>query len=536
MAVTHTTAGIALLQGLITPGTAFNVDSVQIGTLAPAQRYDAAETQTALVDTTPLVVAQTGLTVAGRNSWVQHRIRIPEQTSALAMSEIGLFVGATLYMVWADADGDLGAVAAGHEGLATVQYRLINGVLTGAITISVDQYPIASPAQKRAGTADNVLQTPGGVRVQMAGSPIYPREIPDGANLDTLDAVSDLGHWYKGDITGLSGKPDGITGGRAHLEVLQIGDHTSTQTLTMQRLSVFDTDTAQVFARQSETALDTWDDWVEVGADQVPTEPDVQTFTSNGNWNKPAPHAAIARVVVELIHGGDGGQAGTGSGTRTQHCVGHGGDGGLIGSYATWELTQMAAPNSAAIIVGQGGAGGIGQRNAGGSPCFGRRGGTGGSSSFGGASSGAGGTSYTVQRGGGGEGAEGGMGPRISTPTGPNVQGLAGSTRGRVGTVLYGSGAGGNSWSTGQSIAGALGSPAIALPQQAYAGAPPALSIGRSGNGAQNVGIASGGRGGNGAAYGGGGAGGGGARGNLNGANGGDGGDGVVRVTTYFTR
>ena len=114
MASIFTTAGLALLATRRQTADPVIVDQVQIGSLAPAQRYNPTAGQVALVDSAPLEIRGSAVTWTQAQAQVQYDIQVPAQAAALALSEVGFWVGSTLLAVAADAAGDLGAFARGR--------------------------------------------------------------------------------------------------------------------------------------------------------------------------------------------------------------------------------------------------------------------------------------------------------------------------------------------------------------------------------------------------------------------------------------
>lgn len=82
-------------------------------------------------------------------------------------------------------------------------------------------------------------------------------------------------------------------------------------------------------------------------------EVDVQVFTIDGTWSKPD---GAKMVHVEMIAGGNGG----GSGERNSATIHGGGGGGAGGLFREGWFHADALPPTVAVVVGQGGAGGVG--------------------------------------------------------------------------------------------------------------------------------------------------------------------------------
>ena len=305
----------------------------------------------------------------------------------------------------------------------------------------------------------------------------------------------------------------------------------------------------------------------------------VDVFTANGTWNKPA-GAQLVRAIC--VGGGGGGGSGGHFPAGPNAGAGGGGSGGG-GALRDWTMDAVTVPSSVAITVGAGGTGGARANTLVGNP-----GTAGGASSFGSLliayGGGAGGAGQNTTVGGGGGGGLLGAGQN-GTVGNNGVGGLGGG--GNAGetnpTMVVGGGSGG--WRGAPDVSGGSSAPALFGPQGGGSGGAgrPIASMNAGGaayefgkntptvaggtstggsvpitNGASVAGIApslcgAGGGGGGGGQLsgtgldnagdggagqqpGGGGGGGGGVGGNFGGFSGagGNGGDGIVVVMSYF--
>lgn len=276
---------------------------------------------------------------------------------------------------------------------------------------------------------------------------------------------------------------------------------------------------------------------------------DVQVFTENGTWLKPA---GAKRVRVELIGGGASGQGGAYAAASASSAGGTSGGGSPLTSY---EIDGNALPDTVAVTVGKGAAGGAGRTRAAGAG-LGTVGTNGGETTFG---------AFLKCRGGGystmlqagfpgassagtgddfhpatGKGANQASEHRRVAPTGGGSGGevtaanmvpaaQAGGTVGRLDSASFS----GPATETPGGVAGTVGG------NGGHGGNSPWGSSLRGGSGGggghgQRVSAVAAGNGGNGGFPGGGGGGGGAAQDVATaGGKGGDGGDGVAIITTY---
>ena len=188
MAAIFTTAGLAAMQAAYASGTAVIINRIAIGTLLPAQRYDALAGQTSLVDPSPVDLTAHNWNLAGSGPTVQYQISI-DTPPALTGSEMGFFSGSTLIVLIANQSGDLFTKAQDANALFAFGFTWVNGTPT-AITFTFSPYAIATNAQMVATTpANNLLVSPAGVRHAINNLPLPGGNLADGS-VDS-DAIAD---------------------------------------------------------------------------------------------------------------------------------------------------------------------------------------------------------------------------------------------------------------------------------------------------------------------------------------------------------
>jgi hypothetical protein len=292
----------------------------------------------------------------------------------------------------------------------------------------------------------------------------------------------------------------------------------------------------QVLTSAGAGAAPTW----ETPGGGVGTE--VQIFTADGTWTKPAGAAACFIICVGAGGGGGGGRKQAVGATRA------GGGGGGGGGYSTASVDAADLAATVAVTVGTGGGGGAGASADNGT---GTSGTDGGPSAFGTvirATGGGGGTGATAATNAGGaagvgtvsDGTAGGLGGTSTSVAGTDAKyaGAGGGGGGGVSSANNESGgkAGGGVTLTNPALTGGTAGAAGGTNGGAgnTTGDQPVPGSGGGGGGGEDTAGNNGGDGGDGGSHGGGGGGGGGL---TNGAgiagDGGDGANGVVIVITY---
>lgn len=290
------------------------------------------------------------------------------------------------------------------------------------------------------------------------------------------------------------------------------------------------------------------------GTISVNPEVDIQVFTSDGTWTKPA---GAKSVHVQLIGAGGGGGSGRKGAVGTARAGGRGGGGGGWG-----EITFPASiiGSTVSVSVGVGGTGGssvtVNTTN-------GNAGTSGGRTSFGGlfgvAGGSGGGGGQSGSTGGGGAGANGfpAIAQYFSGTAGANEVTAGGAGASSLGSFLAptGGASGGGINTSNTAFAGAKAGSVGSTSSSGYStvisggtagaingnagnggNAPTNSAIGGSGGGGGGASVSTNaGNGGNGGSYGAGGGGGGASTNSVgNSGAGGNGADGIAIITTYF--
>ena len=174
MAAVVTTEGLALFAKHFADGTELIINSVQIGTLGSADRYDAVVANTALVDTTPTLY-DTVIDAKNEGARVVYTVSF-SGTSAVVGSEVGLFSGSSLVFLWADQSANVFSKAVDSNALISIVVEYSSGTIT-SVTITQLAFAFATEDEERAGLITLAASTPGGRQAWYTALEIDPGKI-----------------------------------------------------------------------------------------------------------------------------------------------------------------------------------------------------------------------------------------------------------------------------------------------------------------------------------------------------------------------
>lgn len=327
MGAVFTNTGLERFQLGYINGTDVTATRVRVGTLDPAQRYDAAATATGLVDQTPTIlsIADAGLVLNGAGPRVSYDINVT-YTQALRGSEVGLYDDAgRLLILWADQDEDVFNKLGDQHALLNIRFEYRNGVPSN-LTVEFRAIAVATNQQMLEANNDVTVVSPRGLHywynqlavatTKLAG--VLPSRVYDWATKPEAEAGS------------IETKPMNPARTKDAIEAL-----------------VPKASEAQYKARS--------DSSVYLTPDSIP-EPQVDTFNGSGTWTKPTG----ARLVHALvISGGGGGMRGGGRGA------------GFAGVVSQRTFRGEDVPASVPVTIGAGGTGGASGGTSGGASSFG---------------------------------------------------------------------------------------------------------------------------------------------------------------------
>ena len=216
MAAVVTHGGAAYIVAQHAAGNPVVIDSIQVGTLTPSQRYDAVATATALVDPTPSATFNaTGFSIIGVAN--ELGINLTDSSSdAYRASEIGYFAGSILVFVAAEQASDLYNKAADTPARASLRVVVSGNVVT-SVSVSIATVLPSTQTQVEAGTDNATFITP----LTLRGAQEYTQKYPHRTGLaETFDSLRQQGVYNVRNPEGRSDGPTGAGNNDAKLEVV----------------------------------------------------------------------------------------------------------------------------------------------------------------------------------------------------------------------------------------------------------------------------------------------------------------------------